>query len=152
MERREAVRVVLLDSKGQVAIINVQKHGYYKIPGGGIEPGETPQIAAVRETKEETGCNCGIIAELGSSETSIPNWNMFDISQGFLAKVVGEKQAPKLEEYEEERGFTLEWTPSLNEAIAMIEANTNVADVSAVKLQARDLSFLKRASSYLAKM
>ncbi len=37
MNPRQAVRVVLLDSNRQVAIINVQKFGYYKIPGGGID-------------------------------------------------------------------------------------------------------------------
>ena len=31
------------------------KH-YFSIPGGGIEPGETPSQTAVREVLEETGC------------------------------------------------------------------------------------------------
>lgn len=29
--------------------------GYYKFPGGGMNPGETPVEAMIRETKEETG-------------------------------------------------------------------------------------------------
>lgn len=29
---------------------------YYSIPGGGIEPGETLETAAIREIKEETSC------------------------------------------------------------------------------------------------
>ena len=40
MQDRHAVRVVLLDDIGQVAVIYVNKHGYYKIPGGGVETGE----------------------------------------------------------------------------------------------------------------
>lgn len=72
MNPRQAVRVVLLDSNRQVAIINVQKFGYYKIPGGGTEAGETLIMTAKREVKEETGCECKIITELGHSETSIP--------------------------------------------------------------------------------
>ena len=35
------------------------------VPGGGIEPGETPDEAAVRETLEETGLHVRVLRELG---------------------------------------------------------------------------------------
>lgn len=38
------------------------------VPGGGIEPGETPEDAAVRETLEETGLEVWILGELGVDE------------------------------------------------------------------------------------
>ena len=37
---------------------------YFTIPGGGVEEGEDYQEAAVRETKEETCCDIGIIKDL----------------------------------------------------------------------------------------
>lgn len=38
------------------------------VPGGGIEPGESPAEAAVRETLEETGLEVRILRELGVDE------------------------------------------------------------------------------------
>jgi 8-oxo-dGTP diphosphatase len=37
----------------------------YSIPKGLVEPGELPEEAAVRETREETGLECRIIRPLG---------------------------------------------------------------------------------------
>jgi 8-oxo-dGTP pyrophosphatase MutT (NUDIX family) len=36
-------------------MIHSMKYDYYKFPGGGIEPGEDPAEAMIRETREETG-------------------------------------------------------------------------------------------------
>jgi 8-oxo-dGTP pyrophosphatase MutT (NUDIX family) len=40
-----------------IALIKRQRDGrvYYVIPGGGMEPGETPEQTAIRETREELG-------------------------------------------------------------------------------------------------
>ena len=47
--------VVVVD--GRVALIRRMRHNrtYYVFPGGGVEPGETPEAAAVREAHEELG-------------------------------------------------------------------------------------------------
>ena len=145
---RHAARVVLLDEIGQVAIIYVTKSNYYKIPGGGVEEGEDFEAAALRETVEESGCNCEIIQTLGEIETDLPDWNLHDISHGFIARVVGEKSETNFDDYEQTRGFSLEWAPSLAQAIQTFESNNDVLEADAAKLQARDLAFLKRASDY----
>src|ERR1700757_2053889 len=65
--QRRAARVVLLDRQGRVLLLNNQdpadtsKHPWWEIPGGGVDPGETSEEAALRELHEETG----IAAELG---------------------------------------------------------------------------------------
>lgn len=56
---REAVRVVVL-AEGHVLLFADTDPGlpdrrWWVTPGGGIDPGETPQAAAVRELWEETG-------------------------------------------------------------------------------------------------
>lgn len=144
MEDRRAARTVLIDDDGKVAIIYVAKHNYFKIPGGGIEEGESPEDAAKREAFEETGCNCEIIASLGRLEQDLPGWGLHDISEGFLAHVVGAKQQPQFDDYEAERGFSTEWICDLATAISKIEAN-RVDHPEAAILQARDLAFLKMA-------
>ncbi len=40
--------------------------GQIALPGGGIDPGETPEAAAVRETEEETGVSPACIEVIGS--------------------------------------------------------------------------------------
>jgi 8-oxo-dGTP diphosphatase len=57
---RPSVYGVVVDEAGSVAIIRTPQ-GWY-LPGGGIEPGETPRDAVMREAREE----CGLDLELGA--------------------------------------------------------------------------------------
>lgn len=48
--------VVIIDGGKILLIKRVKKHEeYFVFPGGGIETGETPEEAAIREAKEELG-------------------------------------------------------------------------------------------------
>ena len=53
---RKAVRTYLIEDN-KVVVINYKEHdsGYYDIPGGKIEDGETTYETSIREFKEETG-------------------------------------------------------------------------------------------------
>ena len=48
---------VIIVENGRVALIERvrNRHTYFKFPGGGVESGESPQQAAVREAHEELG-------------------------------------------------------------------------------------------------
>ena len=53
--------VILIENK-RVALIERHRQGshYFTFPGGHVDPGETPEQAAIRETKEELGLEVAI--------------------------------------------------------------------------------------------
>ena len=51
---RNSARSVIIEG-GKIAMIHSLKYDYYKFPGGGIEEGEEPVEAMIRETREEAG-------------------------------------------------------------------------------------------------
>ena len=51
---RDSARSIVIRN-GKIAMIHSQKYHYYKFPGGGIEKGEDPVAAMIRETREEAG-------------------------------------------------------------------------------------------------
>ena len=62
---RLTARAIVRDGRGRFAVVHMDQYAVASMPGGGIEPGETPAQAAVREVAEETGWNCHILAYLG---------------------------------------------------------------------------------------
>lgn len=58
---RDRGSVVIVED-GHVLLISRKKNGemYFVFPGGGIEAGETPEIAAIREAFEELGVHVSL--------------------------------------------------------------------------------------------
>lgn len=52
---RLVVNCVLLDAQRRVMLMRRRDNGYWALPGGGVEPGESVAEALVREVEEETG-------------------------------------------------------------------------------------------------
>lgn len=93
--RRRAVRVLLLDGRDRLLLL----HGldpaepsstWWITPGGGVEPGETPQEAAARELAEEvgsTGADIGPLVAYGTVSFSFQG-QCYEQEQSFhLARI-----------------------------------------------------------------
>jgi len=66
------------DGSGNI-LAQPSEHGYIIFPGGGIESGEDPKAALIRETLEETGAIVRVIKSLGSISYEWPEgWPQTD--------------------------------------------------------------------------
>jgi ADP-ribose pyrophosphatase YjhB (NUDIX family) len=107
-----AVSVVIRDEAGRILLVQDAYSGAWLIPGGAIEPGETPAEAAVREILEETGLRIEplrVLGVFGGPEfvVSYPNGDRTSyVSVVFEARVVSGELVPDGEEVLEAGYFT----------------------------------------------
>lgn len=80
--------------------------GYFVLPGGFIEPGETSKEACKRETKEESGLNVKIIKLIGIFDDPYRDPRGHTLSVAYLCKSVGGKLKPQEEENSEVKLFS----------------------------------------------
>lgn len=146
---REAARAVVFDSEGAVVLLHVAHDGYYKLPGGGIDPEETPQEALARELMEEIGCKATISHSLGTVLEQRYYWNMTQISHCFIARQEGERCEPNFTDEEKEAGFEIAWFKDIDTAISKLSSNPT-DDLGVRFMTMRDLAITKRAKSLLA--
>lgn len=76
---RDFVAGAFVVREGKVLFLNHKKYGIWLQPGGHVEPGETPDEAAVRETREETGLEVEVVGE----EEEFENFNAVDLPNPF---------------------------------------------------------------------
>ncbi|KAK4236528.1 NUDIX hydrolase domain-like protein [Achaetomium macrosporum] len=108
---RHSVRVVAFSAKAEVAIIYAKRENYYKLPGGGIEPGEDHETAAKREFQEETG---GLIKLRGNgcvATTEEFRFQQRQVSYCYCADLLDDSGKPALTEEELEDGLGHLWMP-----------------------------------------
>lgn len=147
-QERKASRIVIFDKEHNIALLNVTKKYYHKLPGGGMEKGENIIDSLKREVMEEIGCEVDNIKELGIIEEYRERFKLHQVSYCFIGSVKGEKGLPHLEQGEIDDGFEQIWL-KLDKAIETLESEVNVDDYEGKFIQMRDLIFLKEAKKYL---
>ncbi len=114
--KRPSVRGIILRN-GMIAMMHSQKYNYYKLPGGGIEPGESLEETLIREVREESGLivipdtikEFGYVRriEKGKYEDIFIQDNYY-----FICEAEPTPVAQELDAYEAEERFVLEFVPA----------------------------------------
>jgi 8-oxo-dGTP diphosphatase len=98
---------IIFNEHGSVLLCHRRDMDAWNLPGGGIEPGELPTEAVIREVKEETGLEVAIDSLLGVyGKADKPNELVFS----FLCRVTG-GQLALTDESDDTRYFNIEDLP-----------------------------------------
>jgi len=90
---RPCAGVVLMNAEGLIWVgERIDTRGAWQMPQGGIDKGETPQEAGLRELEEETGLSRDAVEVLGET----PDWVTYDLPDhlvgvAFKGKYRGQK-------------------------------------------------------------
>ena len=116
---RPSVKGIILKD-GNVLLNYIAKYECYEFPGGGVESGETPEEALIREIAEETGhvVNPDSIEEYGyvlrrQQDSKDPDGIFENAVYYYFCDVTNETVPRQLVEHEIEEGVEPFWTDSL---------------------------------------
>ena len=126
--RNSARSIIIVNNK--IAMIHSLKYDYYKFPGGGIESGENPIDAMIRETREESGLvvkpetikEYGYVHRIQKSDLDETECFVQD-NYYYLCEADKYVVAQNLDEYEFAETYTLEFV----DPETAIRKNRNVA-------------------------
>ena len=112
-------------------MIHSLKYDYYKFPGGGIEDGESPAAAMIRETREEAGLivlpetvrEYGCVHRVQRSDRD-PTERFIQDNFYYLCEVMDGFTAQQLDAYEAEEAFR----PEFVDPVTAIRKNRSVKE------------------------
>ncbi|MEI6850946.1 MAG: NUDIX hydrolase [Candidatus Saccharibacteria bacterium] len=143
-QHKRSTRGIVFDKDNNIALLFTKNKGYYSIPGGAVNDDETYEQGAIRECKEETGCDAEIIRYIGTTLEYRKNNNLLSESWGYILKIVGEKGLLILigDEDESEKSTVVLWV-SVTKAINLIKSLPAPSELYLQNCLDRDLAFLK---------
>lgn len=143
---RRAVRGIVYDKDGNVAMIHAKNEGYYTLPGGGVELEETFEQGIIRECEEEIGCDVQIVKYIGTTFEYRKDEGFISESSGYILNVVGAKGSPKFigDETDAEKNSVVEWI-TIDDAIKAMESIPWPPKLYFQNIISRDIVFLKTA-------
>ena len=125
---RDSARSIIVKG-GRVAMIHSLKYDYYKFPGGGIESGESPVDAMIRETREEAGLAVipASVREYGyvhriQRSTMDASERFVQDNYYYLCEAEDRPVSQQLDDYEARESYRLEYV----EPLSAIQKNRSV--------------------------
>lgn len=106
---RLAARAIIKNDEGLYAIMYAEKFGLYSFPGGGIDNGEDKLAALKREIREETGCVCDTVEELGCIYENRAHCDFTQYSYYYFVTTSGVSQDTQLTDEEIAEGTVVQW-------------------------------------------
>jgi 8-oxo-dGTP pyrophosphatase MutT (NUDIX family) len=141
---RLAARGVVFNNEGNVAVLHVSNHHYYKLPGGGIEGDEDKETAFRRECLEEIGYDVEVLADLGHIVEYRPKFNKVQTSYCYVGRIIGEQKPVALTDSEKSQGFEAPlWVP-IDEALKLV-SSSKPTDYQGGFINARDTLIIEEA-------
>jgi len=115
-EYREAAGAIVMNEDKVLllrrSVKETSRHGMWELPGGKLEEGETPEDAAITETKEESGLDVVLDKKVGEHV----DHNMNKVYHAYIAEPTSVDQEVKLsEEHDESQWMTIEEALALEE-------------------------------------
>lgn len=142
-KQRKAARAVVYDEHNKIGILHVKSSNYYKLPGGGIEYGESILDTVERECTEELGVKIEILQEIGYIVEYRAQFQLIQTSYCYSAQILSNKDYPNFTEEEKSQGFEILWVPP-REALMKLSLNLST-DYEAKYIEERDFCFLSNA-------
>ena len=114
IENRRAARLLVLDADGRILLFRHRDplgKSFWATPGGGLEPGETFEAAARRESEEELGAIPESLRFAGERDVTFPWGNRIiaQVEQYFLAAYAHTPAAAPTAAHADEGVLEIRW-------------------------------------------
>lgn len=108
---------------GSILLSHEAQTGWYLVPGGGLEEGETLEACCVREVEEETGWIVRPVRQFLTLNEYYEEYRY--VSHYFICEITGSGKM-RLTEAEARRGLKPDWMP-LQEAVTLFSRHASYA-------------------------
>lgn len=108
---------------GNILLSHETQTGWYLVPGGGLEEGETLEACCVREVEEETGWIVRPVRQFLTLNEYYEEYRY--VSHYFVCEITGSGKM-RLTEAEARRGLEPDWMP-LQEAVTLFSRHASYA-------------------------